>query len=346
VTTVKLAYVRRHRGNLFWAPTKAMRAAGFLAKPLGPDGPEAQGEALRLYAAWLKAKAELAKVTEYPAGSLGAYYDRYRRSKAWARKKPRTREDYERAWKHVGPAFGRKILTAIGATDVEDFAELLEAKVSPSERYRTIKVLRALFADAILRLKLDMPNPGRAVQNPQPLGRSQIWLASEISRLAVGAEEMGYRGMAVAIRIAWDTLFAPVDVWTCTPAQLKRDGIGSYIERDRTKTDKGAFGALTAETAAAVAAYIDGLPFALAADAPIIRQRNGQAYRSKDTFGDDFRAVRARVFPGDKRQFLDIRRSGAVEADAAGVDKAAIGELLANASAATPSCRTPTRRRR
>jgi hypothetical protein len=36
------------------------------------------------------------------------------------------------------------------------------------------------------------------------------------------------------------------------------------------------------------------------------------------------------MFPGDTRQLLDIRRSANVEADAAGADKATMGELLAN----------------
>lgn len=50
----------------------------------------------------------------------------------------------------------------------------------------------------------------------------------------------------------------------------------------------------------------------------------------KNYFSQDFRAVRNHVFPGDASQFLDIRRSGNVEADAAGADKATMAELLAN----------------
>jgi hypothetical protein len=65
-------------------------------------------------------------------------------------------------------------------------------------------------------------------------------------------------------------------------------------------------------------------------DGRIIRQRNGHAYRSKDTFGDDFRAVRKLAFPGDTRQFQDLRRSGNVEADLANADKATMAAVLAN----------------
>lgn len=72
----RLRYTVRKRGKLFWQPTAEMRALGFGAKPLGDDGPEAWAEAARLFQTWEKAKADRGKVTDYPAGSFGAYYDR------------------------------------------------------------------------------------------------------------------------------------------------------------------------------------------------------------------------------------------------------------------------------
>lgn len=340
MTVIRLRYVTNRHGNLYWEPSTAMRAAGFKPKALGPDGPAAHAEAARLYQAWLTAKASNGKLAiTYPPGSFGAYFERYKRTKAWARKKPRTREDYERAWKHLGPEFGDKVLTKISAADVEDFHEELEKKVSPSERYRTMKVLRALFADAIIRLKLNMPSPALAVTNPQPLGRSQIWLGAEIPKLVAGAYELGMDGMAVAILVAWDTLFSPVDVYTSTKAGLKRDAVGWYLERPRTKTEKAAFGALSPKTAAALFAYLDDLGVEMTPGARLIRRKSGRAYAlgvsGKNYFAQDFREVRNHVFPGDERQFLDIRRSGNVEADAAGADKETMGELLANSMASS-----------
>lgn len=328
---MRLHYVRRKRGNLFWEPTPAMRELGFQPKPLGPEGPDSIAEARRLYTAWQEAVKNRGKVTGYPPGSLGAFYDRLKRSPKWAKKAVRTREDYERAWKHIEPAFARKVIDEITPAACEAFIDGLDAKLSSSERYRVVKCMRALFQEAIKRLQLvNWPNPALITANPQPRGRSAIWLGAEIDALARGAADLGYRGMAVAIRIAWDTLLSPVDVWTLTRAQLKQDGRGWYIHREREKTGKEVLGSLTEATAEAVLTYIEGLGVELAPEARIIRQRNGQAYRSKDTFGDDFRSVRNHVFPGDKRQFLDIRRSGNVEADAAGADKATMGELLAN----------------
>lgn len=328
---MRLPYVRRKRGNLFWEPTPAMKAKGFLAKPLGPEGPDSIAESGKLYAAWQKALAESSRVTAYPAGSLGAYYDRLKLTPKWAKKAPRTREDYARAWKHLEPRFARKVITTVTVDDCERLYDELEAEKGPHERYRTIKVLRALYSDAIPRLKLiGHPSPAKGVPNPQPRGRSAIWLGAEVAKLITVAEALGYAGMAVSIRVAWDTLFSPIDVWSAQNGWRKRDSAGAYIERARTKTGREAFGHLTAATDEAISTYIEGLGVTLTPDAPFIRQRNGHAYRSKDTFGDDFRAVRKVAFPGDTRQFQDLRRSGNVEAEAAGADKAHMALILAN----------------
>lgn len=337
VTTIKLRYVRSKGGNLFWEPTPAMRALGFQPKPLGPDGPDAWAEAKRLYESWLRTRAGGVKIQEvqYPAGSLGEYYRLFKaKSKAWRKKAPRTKEDYERAWKHIGPKLGRKVITKIGVTDVEDFDDHLEQAVSDNERYRVMKILRALLSDAITRLRLNMVSPALAVSNPQPKGRSQIWLGAEIPKLIAGAYELEMPGMAVSIMIAWDTLFSPVDVRSIKAASLKRDASGWYLHRSRTKTEREAFGALSETTVTALFAYLEELGVTLMPTAELIRRKSGRAYAEgvsgKNYFAQDFRTVRNHVFPGDDRQFLDIRRSGNVEADAAGADKETMAQILAN----------------
>lgn len=335
---MRLRYTVRKRGKLFWQPTAEMRGFGFEAKALGDDGPAAQAEALRLYETWLKAKAERGKVTDYPAGTFGAYFDRFKRTSTWAKKGARTREDYERAWKHMDtwkpavsrPTLSRTIVSQVTTELCEEFADHLATTVSPNERHRTVKWLKVLLADAVVRLRLPYASPAAKLTNPQPAGRSAIWLGAEIVKLAATAKAEGYSGMSHAILIAWECMFSPVDVWNTRPAELKQDSGGWYIERPRAKTDKVAFGALSEPVATGLLAYIAAQDRQEADQTPIIRQRNGAAYRSKDTFGDDFRSVRAKAFPGDTRQFLDIRRSANVEADAAGADKATMGELLAN----------------
>jgi hypothetical protein len=335
---VRLAYTVRKRGKLFWQPTKAMRALGFEAKALGEDGPAAQAEALKLYAAWQRAMSDRGKITDYPAGSFGAFFDRFKRTSTWAKKGLRTRDDYERAWKHVDtwrpsadkPTLSRTQINHIRTETCEALADHLERTVSPNERHRTIKWLKVLLADAVVRLRLGYPSPAGKLKNPQPKGRSAIWLAAEVEEMAAVAAMLGFDGMSIAIEVAWEAMFSPVDVRTLRPREMAQDGSGWYLDHARGKTGKQAYAALSDGLALRLNEYLAAQNRAEADETPIIRQRDGLAYRTKDTFAADFRDVREVAFPGDTRQFLDIRRSANVEADAAGADKKTMGELLSN----------------
>jgi hypothetical protein len=338
VTTVRLRYTVRKRGNLFWQPTPEMKALGFLPKALGPDGPEAQALALKLAGEWDQARAEQGKVTDYPAGTFGAFYDRFKRTTVWAKKGPRTREDYDRAWKHIDawrpaagkPTLSRTVITQLTTELCEQFADHLETTLSPNERHRTIKWLKVLLADAAVRLRLGYASPAAKLKNPQPKGRTAIWLGAQVEDMAAGAAIAGFEGMSLAIETAWETMFSPVDVRTLRPRQIKRDAGGWYATGHRGKTRVEFFAALSDDLAGRLLAYIERQGRAEADDTPIFRQRDGLPYRNKDTFAGDFRDVRSFMFPGDTRQLLDIRRSANVEADAAGADKKTMGELLAN----------------
>lgn len=353
----KLHYTVAKRGKLFWQPTKAMKALGFQPIALGDDTPDARARAMKLYADWLKTLAERGKVTDYPPGTFGAYFDRLRGRKDkpspwWTAKSLLTRDGYERAWKVIDawapaddkPTLSRTVVTAITTELCEQFVLWMSgrpgdpargiapvvAAVSAHERWLVLKHLKILLADMVGRLRLGYASPAGRIPNPQPPGRTAIWLGAEVEDLAAGAAIAGFEGMSLAIEIAWVTMFSPVDVRTLPAAALQRDAHGWYVQRARTKTEAEAFGYIPDELAAALQDYMARQGFTYHDDSPIIRQRNGAAYRSKDTFGGDFRDVRAFMFPDDTRQLLDIRRSANVEADAAGADKKTMGELLAN----------------
>lgn len=335
---MRLRYTVRKRGNLFWQPTPEMRALGFEPKPLGPETAETQAEALRLADEWDKARAARGQVTKYPAGSFGEFWDRFRRTEAWKKKGLRTREDYARAWRHIDawrpaparPLLSHTIISRITTELCEGFVAHLETTLSPNERHRTVKWLKVLLADAVVRLRLGYASPAAKIPNPQPKGRTAIWLGAEIDDLVAGAMLAGFEAMSLAIWTAWETMFSPVDVRTLRPHQLKRDATGWYVVAERQKTGKEAFAAISDELGAELSAYLKRQARAEADDTPIFRQRDGLPYKTKDTFAGDFRDVRAFMFPGDTRQLLDIRRSANVEADAAGADKKTMGELLAN----------------
>lgn len=331
-------YYTEKGANAFWAPGKFAHQFGLpKSRALGPAGPEAMKAAIdltsRLDRARAAARAPAAPApSPYPAGSLGRFYERFQKTEAWRVMKPRTREDYVRAWPRIEARFGEMLISSITPDMSERFHTALHpahnpaSLVSANEAHRTLKVWRALLS-ALEAYELRKKAPIGRVSNPQPKGRSALWLHDEAMMLAFGAVVLGYAGLAVALRAAWDAMLAPVDARTLTLASWRPDAL--EIATRRGKTGRVVFAAVTPETGALIDAYLETLP-ALMPDAPIIRRPDGTAYRSKDTFGDDFRAVREIVFPGDERQFLDLRRSAATEARLGGADKDDLGKAMAN----------------
>ena len=127
-------------------------------------------------------------------------------------------------------------------------------------------------------------------------------------------------GLAALLAVAWDTQLSPVDVRNLTESQRRRDPVGAWFSISRAKTGRAALGTLSKRTDRLLAAYVGSLGADLAGPAHVFRNRTGQPY-SKDTLGDDFRAVRTALFgEGELRQLADFRRTGSTEALAGQVD--------------------------
>jgi len=91
--------------------------------------------------------------------------------------------------------------------------------------------------------------------------------------------------------VALDISLSPVDVRRLTSAQRAKDPTGQMFFVDRAKTGKAAIGAVGRRTERLLEACLDSFGVDLHDDAPIFRNRSRAPY-SKDTLGDDFRAVR------------------------------------------------------
>lgn len=328
---IKHYVVRKGRG--YWLVTPKMRAHGFDNVRCGPDGPQAWAIATQWEERWQKARQGLEPCLQrvYPAGSVGDAFTRFKRSSTWAAKKPRTREDWERCWRYIEPIFGDLKPALISFEMLDAWYARLLALHSVGEAYRAMKIWRALYnVMASMRLCPPDADPSLAIRRKAPSGRTATWAEGEVARLVKGAWRGGYRGLACIIAVAWDTSFAPVDARTLTPGQAVTAGGDWGFLIKRGKTDEDAFGFLSARTRALVDAYISALPYALHDDAPIFRSRGyvpgpkggrpraGVPY-TKDSLVDDFADVRRLVFgPQEKRRLMDMRRTGAVEANAGG----------------------------
>jgi hypothetical protein len=337
---IKVPYYVVVKGCGYWRPKKEMRALGFERIKCGPDGPAAWAIAKTWAIRWEQAKrgdyvpqpANCGQSNRiYPPGSIGEAFQRFRRTDEWARKALRTREEWERVWGRLDPILGDVAPATISMEDMRAIRSDIEASISLREAHRVIKVWRALWkVAASMKFCIRDADPSLGVRNSAPEPRSAFWREGEVVRLAKAAWRAGFRGLAAVIATSWDTQLSPIDVRGLTAAQAVKDARGLAFLRERTKTGRAAAGTLSRRAEAILNAYIAGLGVALLDKAPIFRNRSGHPY-SKDTLGDDFRAVRAAVFgPDESRTLADFRQSGAIEAAAGGADPSTIAAKMAN----------------
>lgn len=314
-----------------------MKAAGFVCVPLGSDGPDAKAKAISWNERWDRARAGQGVDTRkvWPRGSLGEGYDRFRHTDTWAQKKPRTREEWERCWPYIEPIFGDVDPSTLGLEHLDAFyahpVNGLLAKFGVDLAHRVIKIWRALWrvVAAMGYCERDR-DPSLALSRRTPSPRSATWTEGEAARLVKAAIRMGYTGLACVVAIAWDTQFAPGDIRKLTAADTTQKGGRITFQTTRNKTDKAVLRTLTRRTQRLLRAYLVSRPAEALPNAPLFRNRSGRAY-SKDTLGDDFRAVREAVFPGDKRMLgHDFRRSGTVEAFAGDASPSAVSAKMGN----------------
>jgi hypothetical protein len=85
-------------------------------------------------------------------------------------------------------------------------------------------------------------DPSLGIRRKTPAARSDIWHEGEAVRLIKQAWREGYRGLAAAMAVIWDTQLSPVDVRSLTAAQRTKDVQGAVFFQDRTKTGRAAAG--------------------------------------------------------------------------------------------------------
>lgn len=363
----------------YWSPSKKMKAAGFKMVECGEDGPEAWAVAERWNVKWdAHKKGEAVDVAasvtadldpRYPEGSVGHGYqratamrsaERKKNGIAWTREQE-SRDDWPRAWKHLGPLFGDcdpktitpEMFLTIDKNTGEVFGLLAEIEKhwSITERHRTVKIWRALWKKMTTfgyctDQKGERKDPSTLVGNTPPQPRSDTWKHREVLKRVQVAWRQDKKGLAACIAVAWDSMLSPVDARTLTLAQLAQEPVSGAIlfEVDRAKTGKAAAGTLTQWSLAILCAYVAELKaqgIELLPSAPIFRTpgaapgpNGGRRWAprpySKNQLGKDFRPVRAALDKTDTRQISDMRRSGAVEGFAGGATPADTSQKMAN----------------
>jgi hypothetical protein len=133
---VKIPYYVAKNGHGYWQPTRFMREAGFEPVACGPDGPDAWRKAADCLARWKEyVAAKQRSITPLmPAGSLAEAFQRYRGTAEWSAKAPRTREEWERAWFHIGRVFGDVRPHTVMLEHISGFRGMVEGKFQGGRR--------------------------------------------------------------------------------------------------------------------------------------------------------------------------------------------------------------------
>jgi hypothetical protein len=357
----RIRYLLPVSGRWRWRPTKTMRTHGFKLVNFGRELTAAdKARAIALNDDWdrvrrgMQVKATAAEVT-YPAGSVGGGYQRalaLREAERKANHIVRTKEqakrdDWPRAWKWLGPVFSDRDPKLVTPESLLTLRTKVAARVSPTEAHRVIKVWRALWkkleAFGYCTDKVGAcTDPSLAFSNTAPDPRQDVWQHREVVRLVQRAWRMGYQGLAAAMAVGWDTMLSPVDIRSLTAGQRATDGKGAVFFLDRAKTGRAAAGTLSPWSEAILGAYLKSLGADLHDAAPIFRTagsvpgpKGGRRWLprpySTSKMDRDFRVVRTAVFGKDEnRQIADMRRSGAVEADAGGASGPDLSNKMAN----------------
>jgi hypothetical protein len=365
----QIRYFLYLEGRWRWRPTKKMRAAGFYIVKMGHGGPDLDADgnpapsaedkkrAVDLNAEWDAVRRGLPLPKPrldrpvFPPGSVGDGYQRAMALREASRltkgivwtAEQKSRDDWPRAWKWLGPEFGdcdpktiepEHFLAIDDATgDVTGLLPRIEAAVSVSERHRVVKVWRSLWVKmGSMGYCGGRDDPSLGIPNTAPDPRQAVWQRREVLRRVQLAWRMKFYGLAACMAVAWDSMLSPVDARRLTPAQCTFDGEGVFFHLGRAKTGRAAAATLSPWSLAILTAYVKKLGADVVPYAPIFRNRSGAPY-SKDTLGDDFRTVREAFDPADKRQLADMRRSGAVEGDAGGGSEADQSNKMANSIA-------------
>ncbi len=345
---VKIPYYVVVKGRGYWRPHPRMRAFGFEIVRCGADGPNAWAIAAEWNTRWQAVRKgeippplDLEQLSRdqaeasrrYPAGSIGAAFQVYIRTPEWIARAFLTREKiWWPAWFRIRDMWGDVAPDTITFEMMSRWRAVLEKKHGLGVAHKTLRVWRT-FWKIMLGMKVARTvDPSLGIRNRAPAPRWQRWSEGETVRLVKSAWRHGYQGLACIIAVAWDTQFSPVDVRTLAARHLARVGGRLVFDRQadgRTKTGRAAIGTVSPRTERLVNAYLVALEVDLHPDAVLFRTRSGAAY-GRETLGHDFAAVRALVFPRDKRRLMDMRRSGVIEAIAGDAGPLGLSAKLAN----------------
>src|SRR4051812_2972835 len=99
-----------------------------------------------------------------------------------AAKKPRTREDWERGWRYIGPVFGDVDPKTVDLRTLDDWYRQVLRTAGVREAWRAMKIWRALWqAAAALRYCDKDKDSSIGIRRQTPAPRQAVWHEHEVT---------------------------------------------------------------------------------------------------------------------------------------------------------------------
>ncbi len=302
----RIRYLVRHRYGWYWQPGKSVRALGFSSVPLGKDEKAAQKRAAELNEQVEQERQKIAANAHAPEpGTVRELIIAYKQSGEYADLRATTRRGYDYCLKILDNWAGDSAVETVTAKALKAWYRDLRER-TPSKANAVIRVCRLLWKWGTVEGYADS-EPARLVRIKGTTPRRALWQPEEVDKLIETSKRLDLASVGLAIRIAFDCTQRQGDVLALTWKQIA-DG---WISFRQSKTGAECEMPLTQELAEALSATKrKGVQV-------VISEDSGQPY-DEHAFRKAFAKVRAGAGFKD-RQFMDLRRSGMVEAVHAGV---------------------------
>ena len=346
---IKIPYYVVIKGRGYWRPHPRMRAFGFQIIRCGPDGPEAWKLAQNWNQRWQDFRrggaAPLVDVSKlnrdqaeaarrYPPGSIGAAFQSYIRTPEWSARALSARiKVWWPAWYRIRDMWGDVNPNTITFDQMSRWRAALEKQHGRGVAHKTFRIWRALWTIMRgMKIARDLIPP-LGYRNRAPAARWQRWSEGETVHLVKTASRNGYGGLACIIASASDTQFSPVDIRTLAQRhKLFENGRLIFDRRadGRQKRDDPLSALCLSDPSGLFSAYLHmlGVPTSILTLSCFETVRaihivmTPWATISELSAVLHFRAIRA--------DFMDMRRSGVVEAVAGGAGPLDLAAKLAN----------------
>ncbi len=325
----RIPYLTKREWGWYWQPTPALKRLGFSMISLGKDEEEARRRALELNEQVEQEKAKVAAGAYEPKpGTVAATIRLYQASPEYAGLRDSTKRGYDQRLVALEQWIGDAPLDDISPKLMKSWYRKVQ-ETSPSTANANLRVAKLLWSWAVSENLAD-DNPAKHVRMKGTKPRQALWEPWEVDCLIEAADSIGRPSMGHAIRITFDCTQRQGDVLSLTWDQIE-DGLIAFKQ---SKTGALCHMPLTlalAKRLEMIERPTEKVVTLKPSAAPVIvSEATGKSY-DHHNFRSTFSRVRKAANDAYKdqndteedrfldRQFLDLRRSGMVEAAHAGV---------------------------